>query len=340
MRAPVQKRRRALIALLAVASCGLVAVAAAFGASSPTVTTGPASNVADTSAVVSATIDPNGRSTSYTFSYGPTTAYGSATAARSIGSGSKVVTVQATITGLSPGTVYHYRVSALSSAGSSTGADHSFTTTGFQPAAVVTGAAIGVSQTAATPTGTVNPEGTATTWVVQYGLTDAYGYETFPQQLSAVNQALPVTGALVGLAPATLFHYRIVAYHGTTASVGADQTFFTKPLTPPVPKLRARTTPAVSPTAPYRYTTQGTIGGAGAIPAAQRCAGTVGIRYYDGNRQVAFAAAPVDGSCGFSAPVSVTRLRGPAPAVLTVRVWYRGTGYVAHAVTYDRVTAG
>lgn len=323
-----------------VAAAMLVVVAVALAASSPTVTTGPASSVTDTTAVLTATIDPNGRSTSYTFSYGPTTAYGSATAARSIGSGSAPRSVQETITGLLPGTVYHYRVSALSSAGSSTGADHYFTTTGFQPAAVVTGAAIDVGQDSATPTGTVNPEGTATTWVVQYGLTDTYGYETFPQQLSSVSQALPVSGALAGLEPDTLFHYRIVAYHGTNESDGPDETFFTKPMIRPVPVLHARTTPASSQTSPYAFTTQGTIAGAATIPAAQRCAGTVGIRYYNGTRQVAFVAAPVDSKCGFSAPVSFTRLRGPAPATLTVRIWYRGTGYVAHVVGYGHVTAG
>lgn len=334
-----QKRSRRLIAV-AVVGASLAAVAVALAASSPTVTTGPASGVTNTSAVVSATIDPNGRTTSYTFSYGPTTAYGSATAARSVGSGSKPRTVQQTLTGLLPGTEYHFRVSTLSSAGSSTGADEHFTTTGFQPAAAVTGAAVSVGQFAATPTGTVNPERTDTTWVVQYGLTDSYGYQTFPQQLSPVDEALPVSGQLAGLEPGTLFHYRIVAYHGTTPSTGTDATFFTRPIKRPVPRLRVRTTPATAATAPYTFTTQGTVAGAGGIPAAERCTGTVGIRLYDGTREIAFVAAPVDAKCGFSAPVTLAHVRGPVPELVTVRIWYRGTGYVASSVAYRHVTAG
>ena len=318
----------------------LIAVAAALAASSPTVTTGSVSGVTDTSAVLTGTVDPNGRASSFTFSYGPTTAYGSATAAVPIGSGSKARTVQQTITGLSPGTVYHYRISALSSAGSSTGSDRSFTTDGFQPAAVVTGAAVSVSQSSGTATGTVNPEGESTTWVVQYGLTSSYGYQTFPQQVAPGGQAQPVAGQLVGLEPGTLFHYRIVAYHGTIPSAGSDQTFFTMPTTRPVPGLRVTTTPALSRSVPYTFTSRGAIDGANEIPVAERCAGTVGIRYYDGRRQVAFVAAPVDANCGFTAPVSLSGLSGPTPARLTVRVWYRGTGYVAPRVIYGHVTAG
>ena len=122
--------------------------------------------------------------------------------------------VTQTITGLTPGTVYHYRIGAVNGSGSSAGADRTFTTKGHPPAAVVTGGTVNVGKTVATPTGVINPEGAITGWVVQYGLTAAYGLEDFSQNLPAVNAQLPVSVQLVGLAPATLFHYRIVAYHG------------------------------------------------------------------------------------------------------------------------------
>ena len=75
------------------------------------------------------------------------------------------------------------------------GADRTFTTTGHPPAAVVTGAAVNVGKTVATPTGVINPEGAATTWVVQYGLTPAYGIAELRQTLVGVTSPLSVSAS-------------------------------------------------------------------------------------------------------------------------------------------------
>ena len=115
------------------------------------------------------------------FSYGPTAAYGSGTPPHTAGSGTKSVAVTRQITGLTPGTVYHYRTTASNRAGTATGADRTFTTAGHPPAAVVTGPAASVGRSVATPTGTIDPEGAVTDWVIQYGITGAYGFKTFAQ---------------------------------------------------------------------------------------------------------------------------------------------------------------
>jgi hypothetical protein len=327
-----------VLSIVAVASMSGVALAA----SSPTVVTGAATKLTDTTAVLNGQINPNGRTTDYTFSYGPTAAYGAGTPSHSAGAGTKPVAVSQTITGLTPGTVYHYRISAINVSGSSAGADRTFTTTGHPPATVLTGGAVNVGKTFATATGTVNPMGAQTSWVIQYGLSTAYGVETEPAQvLAAVGTPVAVSGQLTGLSPATLFHYRIVAYHGSEAvSLGNDETFFTEPAVRPKPGLRAHTAPGRDKRAPYTFTTTGSVGGAGFIPAPQRCAGNVGIRYYNGRRQVAFVVGPVSSSCTFSVPATFSRLRGPKPAALTVRVDFRGNGYVAPGVRLDHVTAG
>ena len=263
----------------------------------------------NTTAVLNGHVNPNGRATDYTFSYGPTTAYGAATPAHSVGGGTKLVAVSPTIAGLTPGTVYHYRISAVNGTGSSAGADRTFTTTGPPPADVVTGPALNVGKTVATPTASINPQGAVTTWVIQYGLTPAYGFETFAQTLAPVVQPLAVSVQLAGLAPATLFHYHVVAYHGSgVVSQGGDATFFTEPSKRPAPKLTAHTSPGRDRRSPYRFTTTGSLGGAGFIPAAQKCTGNVGIRYYNGRRQLAFVVAPVGADCRFSAPAAFSPL--------------------------------
>lgn len=334
--------RRAHILMPGAALAVAVSTAGvAWAAASPAVRTGPATKITNTTAVLTATVNPNGERTSYAFSIGPTTAYGETTATRSAGAGAKPAAVTATVTGLTPGTVYHYRISALNRSGATSGADRTFTTTGHPPAGVVTGGALNVGPNSATVTGTINPEGAVTQWAVQYGLTAAYQAATQPQTLPAGAQPVTVSAQLSGLSSETLFHYRIVTSHpdGTT-SVGADQTFFTEPLRRPVPRLIAHTVPGRRRRRPYTFTTHGFISNVGVIPALQRCTGNVGIRYDNGRRQVAFVLAPISANCRFAIPATFRRLRGPAPAALTVRVTFRGNGYVASAERTDHVTAG
>jgi hypothetical protein len=87
-------------------------------------------HVLGTSALLTATIHPNGRETTYYFQYGITSAYGSQTVTANAGSSTGKVKVGQAITGLLPGTIYHYRVVAINSAGKREGREHTFTTVG------------------------------------------------------------------------------------------------------------------------------------------------------------------------------------------------------------------
>jgi hypothetical protein len=334
-------RTHLLVLLAGLALMAAASPTVALAASSPTVSSGAVTKIADSSAVLNGVVNPNGSATQYVFSYGPTTAYGANTAPVAVGSGTKAVDVTRTISGLTPGTLYHYRLAAINRSGTTFGTDRTFTTSGHPPAAVVTGPPSSVTQTTATPTGTINPEGAATSWVIQYGLTANYGYETFPQQLAAGASPVAVAAQLVGLAPATLFHYRILATHASgPASVGADATFFTEPAIRPLPRIAARTTPALGRRAPFDFTTHGTLRGGEYIPAAQRCTGNVGVRVYSGRRQLAFVVVPVAGDCTFVASDTFGRLHGLVPQALAVKITFRGNGYLAPATRTNRVTAG
>ena len=333
------RRTVQVFVLAGVIGLSLAGIASAAG--SPSITTGVATKISNTTAVLNGTINPNGHATLYDFSVGPTTAYGATTALHNVKSGTKPVAITTTVTGLTPGTTYHYRLNASNAGGSVAGPDRAFTTTGHPPAAVVTGGPVNVGKTVATPTGVINPEGATTTWVIQYGLTTAYGMQNFPGTLAAVTTPVAVSAVLTGLSPATLFHYRIVAFHGSAVvSAGADATFFTEPSKRPAPRMTAHTSPGRDKRSPFAFTTSGSLSGAGFIPAAQRCTGNVGVRFFNGRRQLAFVVAPVQPTCKFSVSASFRRLHGRGPAKLKVTVDYRGNGYLAAVKRTDHVTAG
>jgi hypothetical protein len=96
----------------------------------PTAVTDAASAVTATSAVLNATVNPNGGAVSAcTFEYGPTTAYGQSAPCSSLpGSGTSPVAVSAAITGLAAKTAYHFRIAATNPSGTSEGKAKKFKT--------------------------------------------------------------------------------------------------------------------------------------------------------------------------------------------------------------------
>ena len=88
--------------------------------------------------------------------------------------------VSAALTGLIPGTLYHFRLTATNSGGTVNGEDGSFTADVPPPGLpiVVTGDASNIGDTTATLNATVNPAGSETTYQFEYGLTTTYGSTT------------------------------------------------------------------------------------------------------------------------------------------------------------------
>lgn len=94
----------------------------------PTVTTGAASSISMSGAVLNGTVNPYGISTTVTFEYGTTTSYGSiATADQSPVASGSATAVSKAITGLTPNMLYHFRVKAANTAGTSYSSDTTFT---------------------------------------------------------------------------------------------------------------------------------------------------------------------------------------------------------------------
>ena len=94
----------------------------------PTATTGTATSVENSSAVLNGTVNPNGVETMVWFDYGTTNSYGSSSATQSLLSGTGAQSVSATLSGLSPEITYHFRTRAYSIAGEAMGGDSFFKT--------------------------------------------------------------------------------------------------------------------------------------------------------------------------------------------------------------------
>lgn len=143
------------ITVVALAASATTAVAA----TPPRVKTGGASAVTQQTATIAGTINPHGVPTAFFFRFGTTSSYGARTATGDAGSGTKGVPVSAPLTALQPNTVYHYRLVAFSTAGTTRGGDRTFktpqipTTLGLSasPNPVVYGGVVSLAGTLAGP---------------------------------------------------------------------------------------------------------------------------------------------------------------------------------------------
>lgn len=215
---------RGAIGLAALAMLAGSALAASLA--EPVAITGPVTSVDATSATLNGTVNPNGKQTTWAFEYGTSTSYGSKSPLRSAGNGTANIDVTTSITGLAPGTRYHYRLVAENEDGAASGSDGVFTTTGGEPT-VTTGRATEIGPRKAVLTGTVNPRGQTTTIYFEYGRTAAYGKRTTSVDAGSGTEAKSVKALVAGLEPGTEYHFRLVARNASGTSVGRDERFRT-----------------------------------------------------------------------------------------------------------------
>lgn len=325
------KRKVQVLVGSLVATATLAGVALA--ASSPSVVTGAATSVGKTSAELHGAVNPNGSATTYFFQWGLTTSYGTSGPAKSAGSGTTAKAVEETAGGLSPGTTYHFRLVASNARGTTVGADHTFKTTGHPSPAVTTGAATQLSSSGGTLTGSVDPNGAATSWWFQWGTSGSFTQDTSPQVLGPSTTPQSVASSLAGLLNAgTVYNYRLVANHpGFGVVDGATEDFMTYPSVRPYSHVRATTRPRYAFGPPYVLNTTGIVSTAW-IPPQFGCTGEVTIRFYLGRRQVRFMTSPVLSNCTFSRQTVFNRLPGGArahsPEHLRIVVHFVSTPYL------------
>ena len=193
----------------------------------PTATSGSATSVTLTGATLTATVDPQGASTSYHFEYGTSDSYGLSTSDRDAGSGTGAVSVSVPVTGLTSDTTYHARIVATNAAGVTRGSDKTFKTLAPAKAPTVsTGSARSVKADGATLTGALDPAGQPTTFHFEYGTSTRYGVST-PDATADGTGSRTVSSAIGGLVAYTTYHYRLVATNPSGTVRGKDRTLRT-----------------------------------------------------------------------------------------------------------------
>ncbi len=181
---------------------------------SPTVHTDNATTVAIYDATLNGTVNPNGFATEAWFEYGtnPNLASFDNTATQNFAPGTITQPVDMTLTGLTPGTTYYFRLVASSVNGWVEGEIFHFTTHN-PPPEVTTNNPSAITLTGATLNGAVNPNGAATVAWFEYGLVPnlATFIATDNLNLGSGRNSVAMDNTLSGLNTGVTYYYRLVA---------------------------------------------------------------------------------------------------------------------------------
>ncbi|MEA2314285.1 MAG: hypothetical protein QOI03_977, partial [Solirubrobacteraceae bacterium] len=182
----------------------------------PLVVTGTATSLTQGSATLRGTVNPLGKAVSKCeFEYGTSVPYGAKAPCASLPPTSEEPQpVSASLSTLSANTTYHFRLVAVTEAGTSKGADQTFKTLP-EPPVVVTGATPSpLGQESATLNGTVNPKGVAVSKCeFEYGEAGQVAQHRVPCSAlpGAAETPVAVSGAISALTPGTEYELRLVA---------------------------------------------------------------------------------------------------------------------------------
>ena len=189
----------------------------------PSVANTGASEPSSSGATLHADFTPNGAQTTFYFQYGLTAAYGTKTAATTlpqlIGTQPRAVVV----TGLLPGSTYHYQAVASNSVGTVASGDLTFATQPVAPTAVTT-IATPQDPTTALLAAFVNSGGADTLVYFQYGPDTNYG-GVISVDAGAVPGTQTVTNWATGLVPGATYHFQATASNVVGVAVGGDAVF-------------------------------------------------------------------------------------------------------------------
>ncbi|MBO6905988.1 MAG: choice-of-anchor D domain-containing protein, partial [Parvibaculum sp.] len=222
-------------------------------ASAPTVTTDAATLVTSTSVQLNATVSGNGATTTGSFEFGTTTAYGT-TLPTTLNDSGDDVAVALAHGGLTPGTTYHYRMVATNAEGTTNGDDATFTTLAA-PAPEIEVSGDGTEITS----GDVTPATTDHTEFNNAEVAGVFQNRTFT--IANTGDALLTLGAdAVTLSGANAADFTVLLQPATTVAASSS-TFFIIRFDPSAAGVRTASVSIANDDddeAPYTFAIQGT----------------------------------------------------------------------------------
>jgi FKBP-type peptidyl-prolyl cis-trans isomerase 2 len=190
------------------------------------------SDITESSATLKGTVAACYSSTTVTFEYGKTAAYGltaNATPGTVTGGYYDYTDVSSELSGLDVGTTYHFRVKAVNAFGTTYSSDQSFITLGGKPYASVSYPS-DITESSATLKGTVAACYSSTTVTFEYGKTTTYGQTaaaTPGTVTGGYSDYTDVYAEISGLDVGTTYHFRVKAVNAFGTTYSSDQTFIT-----------------------------------------------------------------------------------------------------------------
>jgi hypothetical protein len=226
---------------------------------SPAVVTGTATAITSTSATLNGTVNDNGAATTVSFDYGRSTSYGTNVTATTPAGGSIVAgtgntAVAVGLTGLSPNTIYHFRVDATANGATVNGSDATFATSLGIPSiaqaptasaitygqtlasSTLTGGAASVPGSFAWTTPTTAPNAGTASYSVTFTPNDTTDYTTATVNVSVVTTKATPT-IMIAPSASAITYGQTLASSTLTGGVGS------------VPGSFAWTTPTTAPSA-------------------------------------------------------------------------------------------
>jgi len=203
----------------------------------PTSKTLSATSITRTTANIGGEVNPNKAATQYWFEYGTNANLGNVTSFISAGDGANAQAVTASLSGLTPGTTYSYRMNAQNQFGTVNGAVLTFETAAPAASSVsaptaTTRDATSISSSNASLRGTVDPNGGETTYWFEYSTDSLLGnvlLKTTPRSSAgAGTNGVPVQAEVTGLSSKTSYYVRLVAENSKGTVRGEKVTFKTK----------------------------------------------------------------------------------------------------------------
>ncbi len=201
------------------------------GGGFPSVTTGTALDVTDTSATLRGTFDNMGSAQAVNVSFQWGTAPGSYSNETPPATMGTTAPFQATLNGLASGTTYYFRAKAV---GSGTAYGGEMTFIAGQPGlssstpSVSTGNALNVTGTGGILVGGIDSMGNLTSFDVNF----EWGTTPGSYSSQTTSTTMGTTGAfqvgLTGLSPGTTYYFRARGTNGTTTAYGTEARFTTK----------------------------------------------------------------------------------------------------------------